>query len=84
MIKYVVFKGNNGFDEFITFSDTLTHKDFKHLGEPLGAGFVKIFNGEDGDGIKTTYYKCFDESVTLGIQSRPIEDSEVLNLYQRD
>jgi hypothetical protein len=61
--KYVRLKD---YDSIIIFPEVIQHREFKHM-DVVSAGFCYV----DPDSVK-----CFGESVSLGLKSKP-EDSEI-------
>ena len=74
-VKYVIVGGSA-----IVFSAAIQHKDMVGYNEKCeGAGFVHFATETDptyGDTIIVA--KCYGKSVSLGIESRPEEDSRIL------
>ena len=64
--KYVVTKDN----EIIVFPELLQHSEFRRF-EPISAGFISF--GVNKQGNPTC--SCYGESISLGIKSRPEEDT---------
>ena len=80
-MKYVVVKCDNGLEQIFIFSKLFNHDFFAEVlhdiregdsrdwersyKEPISAGFT------DGE-------SCYGESVTLGLKSRPVEDTKLL------
>lgn len=60
-----------GFPEFIIFSATIKHAEFKHC-NPVSAGFVQFTQSDEGVSAV-----CFGESTTLELKAAP-EDSQLL------
>ena len=69
--KYVVLKEYN---KMIVFSELIEHKQFAGL-NPISAGFISFRANELGD----VEAHCYGKSISLGISSRPDEDSEIAN-----
>jgi hypothetical protein len=67
-VKYVVTHDNN----IIVFSEAMQHSEFKHF-NPVSAGFISF--GVNKQGNPTC--SCYGKSVTLGISSRPAEDTDL-------
>ena len=74
-VKYVIVNGCA-----IVFSAAIQHKDMVGYNEKCeGAGFVRFDTETDpiyGDTIVVA--KCYGKSVSLGIESRPEEDSRIV------
>ena len=74
-VKYVIVGGSA-----IVFSAAIQHKDMVGYNQKCeGAGFVSFRSDFDpiyGDPIVVA--KCYGESVSLGIKSRPDEDSRIV------
>ena len=74
-VKYVIVGGSA-----IVFSAAIQHKDMVGYNEKCeGAGFVRFDTETDpiyGDTIIVA--KCYGKSVSLGIESRPEEDSRIV------
>jgi hypothetical protein len=74
-VKYVIVNGCA-----IVFSAAIQHKDMVGYNEKCeGAGFVRFDTETDptyGDTIIVA--KCYGKSVSLGIESRPEEDSRIV------
>ena len=67
--KYVVINEN----DMIIFPPTMSHSQFKNMGNITSAGLIRIYGGEgSGAGIR-----CFGESTTLSIRSKPQHDELV-------
>ena len=75
-VKYVIVGGSA-----IVFSAAIQHKDMVGYNEKCdGAGFVSFRSDFDpiyGDPIVVA--ECYGKSVSLGIESRPDEDSRIIN-----
>ena len=76
--KYVIFD-NSLYAVPVIFSEFMNHNEVAaaiqihaYGGKPISAGFCFI---EDGK------YKCYGESKSLRIKSRPEEDARILNKY---
>ena len=70
--KYVLVEGSA-----IVFSPAIQHKDMIGYNQKCeGAGFV-TFHYKEGDDDHI-YAKCYGESISLGIKSRPEEDSKIV------
>ena len=70
--KYVIVNGSA-----IVFSAAIQHKDMVGYNEKCeGAGFVN-FHYKEGDDDHI-YAKCYGKSISLGIESRPEEDSRIV------
>ena len=72
--KYITFRKNGSFLEFLIFPTTMQHSDFSHY-NPVSAGLVRLSINEEG----RPQYECYGDSFSLGIKSRPIEDSHLMN-----
>jgi hypothetical protein len=74
-VKYVIVNGCA-----IVFSAAIQHKDMVGYNEKCeGAGFVRFDTETDptyGDTIIVA--KCYGKSISLGIESRPEEDSRIV------
>lgn len=71
-MKYII-----GREGAIVFDDRYTHAEMAAgKGKIYGAGFVRFSPSSDE---QTVYATCFGNSVSLGIESRPGEDSEAIN-----
>lgn len=69
--KYVIVNGSA-----IVFSAAIQHKDMVGYHEKCeGAGFVTFHYSDEGDYV---YAKCYGESISLGIKSRPEKDSLII------
>lgn len=75
-IKYVVINTGFGTENIILFLETVEHSAFKGL-NPISAGFC-YFSTENLDDCS-----CYGKSVSLGISSRPEEDTALLKQYVR-
>ena len=77
-VKYVIVNGCA-----IVFSAAIQHKDMVGYNEKCeGAGFVRFDTETDpiyGDTIIVA--KCYGRSVSLGIESRPEEDSRIVTRH---
>ena len=72
--KYVIVGGSG-----IIFSAAIQHKDMVGYNEKCtGAGFVRFATEKDSYGDTIIVAKCYGKSVSLGIESRPEEDSKIL------
>lgn len=76
--KYIRTKNN----QIIVFSELLNHSDFKSF-EPVSAGFIFI-SSEKETTTSGTYSKtkcnCYGRSVSLNLDSNPVEDTMLANL----
>lgn len=74
-LKYLVSSEH----EFVIFNPLITHRDVaKGLeGKIIGAGFCVIEANQGHDGLCTDI-RCYGESTSLGIKSRP-EDETFIN-----
>lgn len=70
-IKYVITDN----EEIIVFSELLSHDTFKRL-NPISAGFITFNTNSDGH----ISCKCYGESISLDLKSRPAEDTEIAML----
>lgn len=68
--KYIVFKNDFGQEIPLVFDAVLPHNSFKVLGDIISAGFVQF--SEEGA-------CCFGKSISLKLDSRGKEDSELIN-----
>ena len=69
--KYVIINGSA-----IVFSPAITHKEMVGYGEKAeSAGFVTFRAGTNSFGEPIVTVHCFGKSVSLGIESKPEEDS---------
>jgi hypothetical protein len=68
MNKYIITKNN----EIIVFTELLNHSDFSKF-HPISAGFISF--GIDKEGNITC--SCYGSSFTLGLSSRPEEDTKI-------
>jgi len=75
--KYIVIKHPKyPIDTLIMFPEYIPHNDYDVHGQIISAGFVLINNGE---------FICHGESISLGVKSRPAEDSALANkMFRRD
>jgi hypothetical protein len=64
--KYIVTNDN----EIIVFTELLQHSEFRRF-EPISAGFISFGINEQGNPTCS----CYGESYSLGIKSRPEEDT---------
>jgi hypothetical protein len=72
--KYVIVEGSG-----IIFSAAIQHKDMVGFNQKCeGAGFVHFATKVDSYGETIIIAKCYGKSVSLGIESRPEEDSQIL------
>jgi hypothetical protein len=70
--KYIIIQ-EGGLEIPILFPEILPHKDMAKGKVVISAGFVSMESYEDAIGIK-----CYGESVTLGKESRPIVDGDII------
>lgn len=75
-MKYIMFKGNT---DFLIFPESLSHDEVVLAGHGIkSAGFVKIMpNPEGGTAVIA---RCYGESTSLKIKSRPDHDSLVITI----
>lgn len=66
--KYVITSDN----EIIVFPELLQHSEFRRF-EPVSAGFISF--GVNKQGNPTC--SCYGKSVSLGLSSRPEEDTKI-------
>lgn len=66
--KYVITSNN----EIIIFPELLQHSEFRCF-EPISAGFISF--GVNKQGNPTC--SCYGESISLGLSSRPEEDTNI-------
>ena len=72
--KYVIINGSA-----IVFSAAIQHREMVGYGEKCeGAGFVRFIVEKDEDGIDIVKARCYGKSISLGIESRPEEDSKIV------
>ena len=72
--KYVIVRGSG-----IIFTAAIQHRDMVGYNEKCeGAGFVRFATKVDSYGDTVIVAKCYGKSISLGIESRPEEDSEIL------
>lgn len=74
--KYVVFKDLHLDQEMpYIFPNAITHSDFakRIVGRPISAGFCRL----NADGM----WEAYGRSESLRLDSRPSEDSDLLNCY---
>lgn len=72
--KYVIVDGCA-----IVFSAAIQHKDMVGFNEKAtGAGFVRFYAEKDEWGEDVIVAKCYGKSISLGIESRPEEDSKIV------
>ena len=69
--KYIITKNK----DIIVFSETIQHSDFRKW-EPISAGFITFGVNEYGD----VTCSCHGRSVSLGLDSRPEEDTFIARL----
>jgi hypothetical protein len=69
--KYVITKRK----VIIVFSELLQHSDFRHF-DPISAGFISF--GVNKEGNPTC--NCWGESISLGLKSRPDEDTKIAKM----
>jgi hypothetical protein len=69
-MKYVVV--DDGLNDLvIVFPEMMEHSRMQHLpGTILSAGFIAVVDGK---------WSCYGKSVSLGLESRPKEDSKLAN-----
>ena len=74
LAKYVIVNGCG-----IVFSAAIQHKEMVGYNEKCeGAGFVSFTVEKDSYGDDIIAARCHGKSVSLGIESRPEEDSKIL------
>lgn len=66
--KYVVIMSEHGCECVVAFSEMLSHSQIARKEDVISAGMISF--GEDG-------VACYGRSVTLGIDSRPTEDTHL-------
>jgi len=72
--KYVIVNGCA-----IVFSAAIQHKSMVGFNDNCeGAGFVTFYTEKDSYGEDIIKASCYGKSVSLGIQSRPEEDSKIV------
>jgi hypothetical protein len=72
--KYVIVEGSG-----IIFSAAIQHKDMVGYNEKCeGAGFVRFRCGKNDWDEEIVTAHCYGKSISLGIESRPEEDSRIL------
>ena len=74
--KYIVIEFSIAMPEAILiFPEDIPHRDFAnglgHSRRIISAGFILLRNGE---------FICHDQSISLGIKSRPAQDSVLANM----
>jgi hypothetical protein len=73
-VKYVIVNGCA-----IVFSAAIQHKDMVGYNEKCeGAGFVRFYVQKDEWDEEVVIAKCYGKSISLGIESRPEEDSIIV------
>ena len=73
-VKYVIVGGRA-----IVFSAAIQHKDMVGYNQKCeGAGFVRFKVSKDSYGEDVITAHCYGESISLGIKSRPEEDSKIV------
>ena len=89
--KYIVIKGSFGSEEIIIFSSVLDHKTVASDHHVISAGFVSfdIQTKHNPDNPYDPVERkiighCYGKSTTLGIGSRPKEDSILANILLQE
>ena len=73
-VKYVIVNGCA-----IVFSAAIQHKDMVGYNVKCeGAGFVRFYVQKDEWDEEVVIAKCYGKSISLGIESRPEEDSIIV------
>lgn len=73
-VKYVIVDGTA-----IVFPASIQHSDMVRFGQKCtGAGFVTFYTKEDEYGENLVHASCYGKSISLGIESRPVEDSQIV------
>lgn len=73
-VKYVIVNGSA-----IVFSAAIQHKDMVGYNEKCeGAGFVQFVPFKNEWGEERVKASCYGKSISLGIESRPEEDSMIV------
>jgi hypothetical protein len=65
-VKYIRTKDN----EIIIFGEIMQHRDFRNF-NPISAGFISFGINKEGNPTCS----CYGESISLGIESNPEEDT---------
>jgi hypothetical protein len=74
--KYVIVDGN-----VVVFTPALEHRSMVPYGKKCtSAGFVTFYKDVDSWGDEVIKAKAFGKSISLGIESKPDEDSERITL----
>lgn len=84
-VKYITFKNEFGIDDIVIFSKHVVHSEMARnrriLRNPLGAGFIRFdveSDESESDIIPPRIVaRCYGKSVTMGLESRGEEDSEI-------
>ena len=72
--KYVIVNGCA-----IVFSAAIQHREMVGFNEKCeGAGFVRFYAEKNSYGEDVIVAKCYGKSISLGIESRPEEDSQIV------
>jgi len=82
-LKYIVIS-NEGMEGILFFPEHINHSTFRNCGNLISAGFVNIRYSISEQGIIRAETYCHGNSFTLGLKSRPEEDTLLADIALRN